>query len=153
MLIPAVGQTDTGDCSYRDTTEPALSGAVFRQRNRTAHYNTFRYYDPDIGRFTQPDPIGLAGGFNLYQYAPNALIWIDPWGLKCKVKKGSDGTPKKQTSWISRKTWKDLDPSLKKKFQSAQQKGIVAPTANQGIIKLKSTEPLTKVGYTHKLKF
>ncbi|QHM73920.1 hypothetical protein C7M51_04281 [Mixta intestinalis] len=26
----------------------------------------------------QPDPIGLAGGLNLYQYAPNALGWIDP---------------------------------------------------------------------------
>ncbi|WP_232335951.1 MULTISPECIES: RHS repeat-associated core domain-containing protein [Snodgrassella] len=36
--------------------------------------NTFRYYDPDTGRFTQPDPIGLAGGFNLYQYAPNPLM-------------------------------------------------------------------------------
>ncbi|WP_202984008.1 AHH domain-containing protein [Snodgrassella sp. ESL0323] len=22
------------------------------------------------------------GGYNLYQYAPNPLIWIDPWGLK-----------------------------------------------------------------------
>uniref|UniRef100_UPI001EF58671 RHS repeat-associated core domain-containing protein n=1 Tax=Snodgrassella communis TaxID=2946699 RepID=UPI001EF58671 len=38
--------------------------------------------DPDIGRFTQPDPIGLLGGFNLYQYAPNGLTWIDPWGLR-----------------------------------------------------------------------
>ncbi len=26
------------------------------------HYNTFRFYDPDIGRFITPDPIGLAGG-------------------------------------------------------------------------------------------
>ncbi|MCL8614350.1 RHS repeat-associated core domain-containing protein [Proteus mirabilis] len=26
------------------------------------HYNTFRYYAPDLGRFTQQDPIGLAGG-------------------------------------------------------------------------------------------
>jgi RHS repeat-associated protein len=43
-------------------------------------YNTFRYYDPDIGRFTTEDPIGLAGGVNLYQYAPNPLAWIDPWG-------------------------------------------------------------------------
>ncbi|MER0209553.1 RHS repeat-associated core domain-containing protein [Brenneria sp. L4-2C] len=44
----------------------------------------FRYYDPDCGRFTQSDPIGLAGGINLYQYAPNALTWIDPLGLaKC----------------------------------------------------------------------
>ncbi|MCG8711053.1 RHS repeat-associated core domain-containing protein [Brenneria sp. 4F2] len=47
------------------------------------HYNLFRYYDPDCGRFTQPDPIGLAGGINLYQYAPNALGWVDPLGLAC----------------------------------------------------------------------
>ncbi len=45
------------------------------------HYNLFRYYDPDCGRFTQQDPIGLAGGINLYQHAPNALGWVDPWGL------------------------------------------------------------------------
>nr|WP_269147128.1 RHS repeat-associated core domain-containing protein [Gilliamella apicola] len=46
----------------------------YLDRETGLHYNIFRYYYPDIGRFTQPDPIGLAGGFNLYQYAPNALI-------------------------------------------------------------------------------
>ncbi|MCX8712203.1 hypothetical protein J3U57_06685 [Gilliamella sp. B3464] len=30
------------------------------------HYNILRYYDPDIGRFTQPNPIGLLDRFNLY---------------------------------------------------------------------------------------
>jgi RHS repeat-associated protein len=55
----------------------------YLDRETGLHYNTFRYYDPDIGRFTQPDPIGLLGGFNLYQYAPNGLTWIDPWGLSC----------------------------------------------------------------------
>ena len=45
------------------------------------HYNRFRYYDPDIGRFIHQDPIGLLGGINLYQYAPNPLDWIDPSGL------------------------------------------------------------------------
>ncbi|GKT02451.1 DUF6531 domain-containing protein [Acidovorax sp. SUPP3434] len=45
------------------------------------HYNRFRYYDPAVGRFTSQDPIGLSGGTNLFQYAPNALIWLDPWGL------------------------------------------------------------------------
>jgi len=44
------------------------------------YYNTFRYYDPEIGRFISEDPIGLSGGFNLYQFAPNANSWIDPWG-------------------------------------------------------------------------
>ncbi|MWP47748.1 Rhs-family protein [Gilliamella sp. Pas-s27] len=51
----------------------------YLDRETGLHYNTFRYYDPDIGRFTQPDPIGLAGGINLYQYAPDGLTWIDPW--------------------------------------------------------------------------
>ncbi|WP_236478899.1 RHS repeat domain-containing protein, partial [Pseudomonas syringae] len=49
------------------------------------HYNTFRYYDPEIGRFITQDPIGLLGGFNLYGYTLNPLSDIDPWGL-CETK-------------------------------------------------------------------
>jgi RHS repeat-associated protein len=30
------------------------------------HYNRFRYYDPDIGRFVSQNPIRLLGGDNLY---------------------------------------------------------------------------------------
>ncbi|WP_339495313.1 RHS repeat-associated core domain-containing protein, partial [Pseudomonas sp. EA_35y_Pfl1_P108] len=45
------------------------------------HYNTFRYYDPGVGRFTTQDPIGLLGGENLYQYAVNPTGWVDPLGL------------------------------------------------------------------------
>ena len=48
------------------------------------HYNRHRYYDPLCGQFTTQDPIGLAGGLNAYQYAPNPLTWVDPWGLSCK---------------------------------------------------------------------
>ncbi|MCO6565740.1 MAG: RHS repeat-associated core domain-containing protein [Apibacter sp.] len=60
-------------------------------RITSVHYNTFRYYDPDIGRFTQSDPIGLAGGLNLYQYLPNGLTWVDPWGLSdCSIKPGKN---------------------------------------------------------------
>jgi RHS repeat-associated protein len=52
----------------------------YLDRQTGLHYNTFRYYDPDTGRFLCQDPIGLAGGINLYQYAPNAIDWVDPWG-------------------------------------------------------------------------
>jgi len=56
----------------------------YLDRETGLHYNLFRYYDPVARRFTQPDPIGLNGGINTYQYAPNALAWVDPLGLtKC----------------------------------------------------------------------
>ncbi|PIT56275.1 hypothetical protein BHC49_04740 [Snodgrassella alvi] len=93
----------------------------------------------------------MLGGFNLYQYAPNGLTWIDPWGWSCN-KKSPAKNVNKPSSWISRKIWNKLDPSLKKKFQSAQGKGIIPPKDNQGIIKLQTTEPLAKSGYSHKLK-
>jgi RHS repeat-associated protein len=47
------------------------------------HYNTFRYYDPEVGRFITQDPIGLDGGVNIYQYALNPTQWLDPLGLSC----------------------------------------------------------------------
>ncbi|WP_276606039.1 MULTISPECIES: RHS repeat-associated core domain-containing protein [unclassified Escherichia] len=55
----------------------------YLDREAGLHYNLFRYYNPECGRFTQPDPIGLRGGLNLYAYAPNPLSYIDPLGLKC----------------------------------------------------------------------
>ena len=48
------------------------------------HYNRFRYYSPGQARFIHQDPIGLVGGINHYQYAPNHVNWVDPLGLLCK---------------------------------------------------------------------
>ncbi len=40
-----------------------------------------RVYDQATGRWTQEDPIGIAGGLNLYQYAGNNPAFTDPFGL------------------------------------------------------------------------
>ncbi|VEA63263.1 RHS family protein [Salmonella enterica subsp. salamae] len=46
------------------------------------HYNRHRYYSPGQGRYITQDPIGLKGGWNLYQYPLNPVVGIDPLGLK-----------------------------------------------------------------------
>ncbi len=46
------------------------------------YYNRFRYYDSQIGQYTQQDPIGLAGGNpTLYGYVGDTNWWIDVFGL------------------------------------------------------------------------
>jgi RHS repeat-associated protein len=45
-------------------------------------YRRNRYYDPKTGRFTQEDPIGLAGGLNTYGFADgDPVSYDDPYGL------------------------------------------------------------------------
>ncbi|XQE67013.1 RHS repeat-associated core domain-containing protein [Pseudomonas sp. P3C3] len=47
------------------------------------HYNYFRDYDPDTGRYVQGDPTGLVGGLNYFAYAfGNPIIWADALGLR-----------------------------------------------------------------------
>lgn len=47
------------------------------------HYNVFRYYDPEVGGYYSPDPLGLDAGPNPHAYVPNPMSWCDPLGLKC----------------------------------------------------------------------
>jgi RHS repeat-associated protein len=45
------------------------------------YYNRFRYYQPEIGRYLNTDPIGLGDGINTYNYAyANPLSYYDPNG-------------------------------------------------------------------------
>ncbi|WP_394829071.1 RHS repeat-associated core domain-containing protein [Pendulispora albinea] len=48
------------------------------------HYNRFRYYSPELGRYVESDPDGIRGGLNLHAYADgNPLRYVDLRGLGC----------------------------------------------------------------------
>ncbi|WON75863.1 RHS repeat-associated core domain-containing protein [Serratia sp. UGAL515B_01] len=61
--------------------QPLRFQGQYHDEESGLHYNRYRYYDPDIGRFITPDPLGLVGGENPYHYAPNPTVWVDPLGL------------------------------------------------------------------------
>ena len=70
-------ETKVTDSAY----QPFRLQNQYADRETGLHYNFFRYYEPDAGRFVNQDPIGLWGGENLYQFAANIQTWIDPLGL------------------------------------------------------------------------
>ncbi len=62
------------------------------------HYNRFRYYSPELGRYLQSDPAGQSGGVNLYAYPANPLLDVDVLGLNHDKKadaNSQDGNAKK----------------------------------------------------------
>ena len=69
-------ETTVTDSAY----QPFRLQNQYADRETGLHYNFFRYYEPDAGRFVNQDPIGLLGGENLYTFAPNTGSWIDPSG-------------------------------------------------------------------------
>jgi type VI secretion system secreted protein VgrG len=63
------------------------------------YYNRYRFYDPAVGRYISQDPIGLAGGVNLYEYAGNPVDYIDPFGLAQICNRPLKGAPKDIRLW------------------------------------------------------
>ncbi len=60
---------------------PAAGADKSGRHNRLVRYNRHRYYSPEQGRYITRDPVGLAGGWNVYLYPLNPVGYIDPLGL------------------------------------------------------------------------
>jgi len=70
-------------------------------------YRRNRYYDPHAGRFTQEDPIGLAGGVNAYGFAAgDPVSYGDPYGLRADTVKLNGET--EELRGEARRIWNEL---------------------------------------------
>ena len=77
----AWGRLKKDERVYRNAHQPFRLQNQYFDEETGLHYNLMRYYEPEAGRFVNQDPIGLLGGENLYSFAPNANVWVDPLGL------------------------------------------------------------------------
>lgn len=65
-----------------NTTIPLRFAGQYFDSETGFHYNYFRTYIPDLGRYSQSDPIGLEGGWNTFLYVEgNPISYNDPYGL------------------------------------------------------------------------
>ena len=77
----AWGRLKKDERVYQNAHQPFRLQNQYYDEETGLHYNLMRYYEPEAGRFVNQDPIGLWGGGNLYQFAPNAQTWVDALGL------------------------------------------------------------------------
>ena len=92
-----------GQMIYNSTCAQEFEFAGMQLDSETGNYDTwFRYYEPNLGRWMSPDPLGLAAAdvtnpqsLNLYAYAlNNPTSLTDPLGLQpCDPFEGSPCPP------------------------------------------------------------
>jgi RHS repeat-associated protein len=82
--IEASARYDAWGNRIASTGTQPIYGYTGREPDETGLiYYRARYYDPVVGRFTQRDPLGLAGALNAYAYVDgNPVTFTDPMGLE-----------------------------------------------------------------------
>jgi RHS repeat-associated protein len=79
--IKTLSALGCSEVKLRCVSDECFPGQYFDNESGL-HYNYFRDYDPEIGRYITSDPIGLNGGVNSFAYAnSNSIKLIDALGL------------------------------------------------------------------------
>ncbi|RYE38588.1 MAG: RHS repeat-associated core domain-containing protein, partial [Sphingobacteriales bacterium] len=78
-------------------------------------YNLNRYYNPELGRYMEPDPIGLEGGLNPYVYAlGNPVMYVDMTGENPILVAMAVGAVFNASIYVGKTAWKTYrDPNRK----------------------------------------
>ncbi|WP_348983609.1 RHS repeat-associated core domain-containing protein [Pseudoalteromonas sp. 2CM37A] len=126
-------------------TQPIRFQGQYLDEESGLHYNRYRYYSPKQQRFINQDPIGLVGGINHYQYAPNPVNWVDPFGLLCK--EGQE----KLSAMLGTLVGNGIDQAAKDKIlKSAIDSATI--TDPEGKLKVQKPEGVNKLNYAYTLE-
>jgi len=90
----------TGSTSIPEVTFNLRYPGQYYDKESNLHYNYFRSYSAERGRYTQADPIGLEGGFNRFGYVESdTLSYADPEGLKSARPAARGGNSYNRRQW------------------------------------------------------
>jgi len=91
-------------------------------------YRRNRYFEPKSGQFTQADPIGIAGGMNVFGFAEGDPVnFSDPFGL----------CPPKNNDYDDCDTSRpDRDPAIAAQLEKARQRAVSNTWLTLGAISL-----------------
>jgi len=79
---PTISDGDGVEISASAIGNPYMFTGRRYDEDTGLYYYRLRDFHPVLGRFVQNDPIGYAGGLNLYTYCGNnSLSYLDPYGL------------------------------------------------------------------------
>ncbi len=91
-VIDTYAYSPWGECDDMSGTTFGFQGQRF-DHETGLYFMKARHYDPKIGRFLQPDPIGYGDGLNMYQFGyNNPNCFSDPLGLGADGSQGSSDT-------------------------------------------------------------
>ena len=103
-------------------------------------YRRNRYYDPQSGRFTQQDPIGLGGGLNVYGFAGGDPVnYSDPFGL-CPEDQGV--TARRRPSPTARRTRRGGVSTV---VELSSRRGGIPSFSSPAALRSKGVRPLPAV--------
>lgn len=74
-------------------TTPLRMPGQYHDDESGLHYNVLRYYDPELGRYLSPDPLGAGPADDPYAYPSRPLVEADPLGLAPCKRNLSDPNP------------------------------------------------------------
>nr|WP_282098646.1 RHS repeat-associated core domain-containing protein [Pseudoalteromonas sp. MMG006] len=123
-------------------TQPIRFQGQYLDEESGLHYNRYRYYSPKQQRFINQDPIGLVGGINHYQYAPNPVNWVDPFGLSCK-ENGWNTFQKNSKGVFSNVSQASIGYKLWKEQKWLELQDLLGPEAwppNRGFVSIEKVE-------------
>jgi RHS repeat-associated protein len=104
----------------------------FHDEDLDLFYNRFRDYDPCLGRYLQPDPLGHAGGTNLFAYSSNPLAFVDLRGLTHRTRQTPDSDDDGQNGKKKKSKEAERPEMLKKAEAEAKRRGLVRNESDAG---------------------